>query len=160
MPLNRSLPEILAYGNSKEFPTHLEHMHNSAYDAALLLMQNADYVSAMLLIESILRSSEPIKFLQLKSSLKVKFHLILGHCYLKLEQNNEAMKFYEFALEQKNHLSSDNYMELLIGMGKLMEMMGRHEEALYKYIEAAELHENYSNGGTIEEHQEIEEYIK
>ncbi|CAF3309819.1 unnamed protein product [Rotaria sp. Silwood2] len=92
MPFNRSFPEILAYGNSKEFPAHLEKMHNSAYDAA--------DVSAILLIECTLRSSESSKFVQLKSSLKVKFHLILGNFYLKLEQNNEALKYYEFALKQ------------------------------------------------------------
>ncbi|CAF2867146.1 unnamed protein product [Rotaria sp. Silwood2] len=68
----------------------------------------------------------------------------LGHCYRELRLNEEAVKNYDLALEQNIRLPLDEYIETLIGIGMAWEAMKNFEQALYRYIEVAEIYQKDS----------------
>jgi len=84
----------------------------------------------------------------------------LGQCYRELKLNDQALKNYELALEQNIQLPLNEYIESLIGFGTTLEATNKDEEALYKYIEVAEIYLNDSTIGGVEERGVIEECIK
>ena len=84
----------------------------------------------------------------------------LGYCYLKTEKYVKALENYELALEQTTPLPLNEYIAVLSGIGWASEATGNYQEALYKYIEIAEV---YNSNATIygpEHISTIEGYIK
>lgn len=124
------------------------------------LMQNGAYEMAVMYFEVTLFLMNASGCSQADPLLKPRCYMKTGDCYRKLQLNDKALQNYTWAIEQNPRLPLDEYVDVLLNMSATLETMNKHEEALHKYIEVAEIYRDNSTVGGPDEHRHIEEAIK
>lgn len=160
MSTNRSFDQFIPYIMGTNFLNDVSEILDSVYPMVQLLIKNRVYDQAIVILE------KNLSFLLMFNSTPSdpffipRCYMQLGYCYHELKLNEKAVKNYELALEQNIRLPLDEYIETLIGIGIAWEALKNFEQALYKYIEVAEIYQKDSiidNSGKV---QYIEECIK
>ncbi|CAF1652371.1 unnamed protein product [Rotaria sp. Silwood1] len=138
--LNQPLHEVNNYLESNEWNEVLHQTPQMALMIAQTLINNQQYHLAISFLEPtliIIRSTNDAEFDPLQKS---KCHEALGYCYHHLGMNEKALEYYTSALDESIHLPSQHHVRILSDVGKVLEEMNQWEEALQKYIKAAEIY--------------------
>ncbi|CAF3052371.1 unnamed protein product [Rotaria socialis] len=149
-----------ALNNDENLSNRFENLNDHVYNMVLIMIKNKQYTLAIHYTEAALFSSSISGMIPLRPSLKVNFYIQLGYCYQELKRNDESLKYYKMALEDKTHCSPDDYIRTVHCVGKILETTNCYEEALHVYIQLAEDYNNDSNIGNREQRHEVEECIE
>jgi tetratricopeptide (TPR) repeat protein len=157
---DRPLDELRAYANSDNYRNDLDQAARMAYKFGTMMVQQGIYPLAIQFLETGLRTMKAETGVPCDPLLKAKFCMQLGHCYRELKMNDTALENYKLAFEQSVRLPLDEYIRTLIGFGVVLEAMKNYQDALYKYIEVAEIYKDNSTIDGLDERRHIEECIR
>jgi tetratricopeptide (TPR) repeat protein len=160
MSLDRPLDELLTYSESDEYRDAIGKLPNLHFTLATTFMKNGVYDLAIQIFESVLQAIRLLENVTFDPLLKARCHMQLAHCYYELKLNETALNNYNLALEQDIHLLLGEYIGTLIGIGKVLEITNNYKEALYKYIELAEIYQRNSSIAGLDEQHNTEECIQ
>ncbi|CAF1083173.1 unnamed protein product [Rotaria sp. Silwood1] len=136
-PLN----EVNNYLESNEWNEVLHQTPQMTLMIAQTLMNNQQYQLAISFLEPtliIIRWTDDVEFDPLHRS---KCYEALSYCYHHLGINEKALEYYTSGLDENIHLPPQHHIKILSGVGKVLEKMNQWEEALQKYIKAAEIYQ-------------------
>jgi tetratricopeptide (TPR) repeat protein len=160
MSLDWLLDESSADVQSDDYRNSLQQTTQLAYKLATMMMKKGEYMLPIQLFEGTLPMMELQDTAGFDPLLKAKYYMQLGHCYRELKFDTTALENYKLSLEQNIHLPLDEYIETLIGLGAVLEATNDYKDALYRYIEIAEIYQDNSTIGGLEERHHIEECIQ
>ncbi len=160
LSLNRPMNELISYMQSDEYRRYRQEILDSIYPLAKTFMKNGIYDQAIITLECKINNMKQGGNISSDPLLLPRCYMQLGHCYRALQLNDKSLKNYKLTLEQNIQLPLEEYIELLIGFGKVLEATNNYEEALYKYIEVAEIYQNDLTIGGLEARCAIEECIR
>lgn len=168
-PLTGPIQDILRYMQSSEFIESIKQRGATRYSMAMSLIVSSMYDMAILVLKLMLSETLPMLEFQktyfnpsihLDPLLKPRCYRQLGYCYLKTEKYVKALENYELALEQTTPLPLNEYIAVLSGIGCASEATGNYQEALYKYIEIAEIYNSDATSYDPEQIRTIEGHIE
>jgi tetratricopeptide (TPR) repeat protein len=160
MSLDRPLDELLADIDSGKFLDAFEQITSLQYKFGTIFMKNDMYAVAIQVFELVLHTIKSQETVLFDPLLKARCHMQLGHCYRDLKLYDTALENYKVTFEQSVQLQLDEYIETSFGSGAALEATNNYEEALTKYIEVAQIYQNDSTKGSLEERHNIEECIQ
>ncbi|CAF2752254.1 unnamed protein product [Rotaria sp. Silwood2] len=127
---------------------------------AQTLMSNQQYQLAILFLEPtlfIIRWTDDTEFDPLH---KLKCYEALGYCYHHLGMNQKSLEYYMSVLDENIHLSPQLHVKILSDVGQVLEEMNQWEEALQKYIKAAEIYQTDLPNADPEDVAHVEKRIE
>ncbi|CAF1207487.1 unnamed protein product [Rotaria sordida] len=157
---NQPLNEVNNYLVSNEWNEVLHQTPQMTLTIAQTLINNQQYQLAISFLEPtliIIRWTNDVEFDPLDKS---KCYETLGYCYHHLGMNEKALEYYTLALDENIHLPPQNHIKILSAVGKVLEEMNQWEEALHKYIKAAEIYQTDLPNADPEDVTHIEKCIE